>query len=85
MTQQEIEQKVIELAADQAGVPATQVTRVTHFFNDLNYDSLDVVEFAMSAEDEFEISIADEDVDKIKTVEEAVDYVMEKTKAVAAS
>src|SRR3989442_382988 len=56
MTRQEIEQKVIELAADQAGVAAAQVTRASHFVNELNYGSLGMVEFSMSAEDEFEMS-----------------------------
>ena len=85
MTQAEIEQKVIELAAEEAGVPVAQVSRASHFLNDLNYDSLGVMEFVMQVEDEFEISIGDDDVEKIKTVGDAVDYVVEKTNAVPAS
>ena len=85
MTRQEIEQKVIELAAEQVSVPPGRVTRASHFINDLNYDSLDEVNFAMEVEDAFEISIPDEAAHKIKTVGEAVDYVIEKTNVVTAS
>jgi len=76
MDPNEIEKKVMELSADQAGVAMEQIQRVTHYVNDLNFDSLDTVELAMSLEDEFEISMKDEDIDGIKTVGDAVDYVV---------
>lgn len=75
MTNQEITQKVIELAAAQVGVDPATVSPETHFINDLNYDSLDQVEFAMEAEDEFELSVPDEDAEKFDTVGKVIDYV----------
>ena len=70
-----IEQRVIELAAEQAGVEPTQVTLQHHFVNDLNYDSLDRVEFAMKVEDEFEVRVADEELESVQTVGDAAELV----------
>ena len=75
MTQEEIQAKVIELAGKQAGVPAEQITRATHFQNDLHFDSLDVVEFAMEVEDEFSVSVKDEEVEKLLTVGDVVELI----------
>ena len=72
----EITAKVIELAAEQGGVEPGQVFPATHFVNDLNYDSLDLVEFTMSLEDEFEMSVPDDAAMDLRTVEQVVDYVM---------
>ncbi|MBE3095837.1 MAG: acyl carrier protein [Planctomycetes bacterium] len=70
-----IEERVIEIVAEQMGVDKTQVTRETSFVNDLGADSLDTVELVMEFEDEFDISIPDEDAEKIQTVGQAIDYV----------
>ena len=72
----EITAKVIEFAAEQGGVEPGQVFPATHFVNDLNYDSLDLVEFTMSLEDEFEMSVPDDAAMDLRTVEQVVDYVM---------
>jgi acyl carrier protein len=70
-----IEERVVEIVAEQMGVDKTQVTRETSFVNDLGADSLDTVELVMEFEDEFDISIPDEDAEKIQTVGQAIDYV----------
>ena len=72
----EVTGKVIELAAEQAGVSPAEVTPDSHFFNDLNYDSLDVVEFTMEVEDEFELSVPDDVAQTLDTVGKVVDYVL---------
>jgi len=54
---EDIEQKVIEIVSEQMGVDKSEITRETHFINDLNADSLDTVELVMEFEDEFELSI----------------------------
>jgi acyl carrier protein len=64
--------KIIQIAADQAGVSTQEVTRETHFINDLNFDSLDRVEFVMSIEDEFSISVPDEETEKVGTIDDAI-------------
>ena len=50
--------------------------RDTHFINDLNYDSLDRIEFAMKLEEMFDLQVPDEEAEKIQTVGEAIDYVI---------
>ena len=70
----EIEQKVIDIVAEQMGVDKAEITRDTSFINDLNADSLDTVELVMEFEDEFEMSIPDEEAEKIQTVGQAIEY-----------
>ena len=70
-----IEERVVEIVAEQMGVDKAQVTRETSFVNDLGADSLDTVALVMEFEDEFDISIPDEDAEKIQTVGQAIDYV----------
>ena len=70
-----IETKVIEIVAEQMGVDKSEVSKETHFINDLNADSLDTVELVMEFEDEFETSIPDEEAEKIQTVGQAIDYI----------
>ncbi len=71
-----IEQKVVEIVAEQMGVDKAQITRDTSFINDLNADSLDTVELVMEFEDEFDTTIPDEEAEKIQTVGAAIDYIV---------
>ena len=73
----ETDTKVIEIVSEQMGVDKSEITRETHFINDLNADSLDTVELVMEFEDEFELSIPDEEAEKIHTVGQAIDYIKE--------
>jgi acyl carrier protein len=76
VTEQEIEQKVIDIVAQQMGVAdKSKIGRETHFIEDLNADSLDTVELVMEFEDEFETSIPDEQAEKIRTVGQAIDFI----------
>jgi acyl carrier protein len=67
------------LVAEQLGVEPDQVIREAEFVQDLNADSLDMVELVMSLEEEFGIEISDEEVENIRTVGDAVDYIDENT------
>ncbi len=71
-----VEEKVIEIIAEQMGADKSEITSETSFINDLNADSLDTVELVMEFEDEFDMSIPDEEAEKIQTVGAAVDYIM---------
>jgi acyl carrier protein len=77
MDSSEVEQKVIDIVAEQMGVDKGEINKDTHFINDLNADSLDTVELVMEFEDEFETSIPDEEAEKIQTVGQAIDYIVQ--------
>ena len=72
-------ERVRSLIVEQLGVDESQVTPNASFADDLNADSLDLVELIMSMEEEFskngaDIEISDEDAEKIQTVQDAIDY-----------
>ncbi len=70
-----IEERVINIVAEQMDVDKSQLKRETSFVNDLGADSLDTVELVMELEDEFDMSIPDEEAEKIQTIGDAVDYI----------
>jgi acyl carrier protein len=74
---QAIEDKLRPIIAEQLGVEPSKVTRDASFQDDLNADSLDLVELIMSLEEEFKLEISDDDAEGIKTVGDAVDYIIE--------
>ncbi len=76
MTAAEIEDKVFTIVSEQMAINKAEITRETSFVNDLNADSLDIVELVMEFEDNFEMSIPDEEAEKIKTVGQAIDYIV---------
>jgi acyl carrier protein len=80
MDEQEIQEKVVAIVAEQMGVDKGEINRETNFVNDLNADSLDTVELVMEFEDEFETSIPDEEAEKIQTVGQAIDFIKEHAK-----
>lgn len=77
MEREEILEKIKEITADRLGVEETEVTPEASFRQDLEADSLDLVELIMELEEQFGMEIPDEEAEKITTVEEAVDYVAE--------
>ncbi len=70
-----IEERVVDIVAEQLGVDKDKINRETHFVNDLGADSLDTVELVMELEEEFDISIPQDAADKIQRVGEAIDYI----------
>ncbi len=79
ISKEEILTKLRPIIADQLSVEEKDVTENASFTEDLNADSLDLVEMIMSLEEKFDIKISDEDAEKITTVGEAVDYIYDHT------
>lgn len=70
-----VEERVIQIVAEQLGVPKERITRDTSFVNDLGADSLDTVELVMELEEEFDINIPEDAAEKIQTVGQAIDHI----------
>ena len=70
---EELVAKLCEMAASQAGVDATSVSCTTHLEADLQFDSLDRVDFTMKIEDAFDVSIPDEAAERVRTVGDAAE------------
>jgi acyl carrier protein len=72
-----VQERLKKIIVDQLGVDESEVVSSASFVEDLNADSLDLVELIMSLEEEFKLQISDEDAEKITTVQEADDYIEE--------
>jgi len=66
--------KVKKMISEQLGVEESEIAKETSF-EDLDADSLDIVELVMALEEEFSLEIADEEVEKIKSVGDVVRYI----------
>ena len=71
--------RVKKTVVEQLNVDPEEVTPEASFVEDLRADSLDMVELSMALEEEFQVDIPDEDAEKIKTVQDAVNYIDEKS------
>src|SRR6476619_7442623 len=72
-------ERLKKIVVEQLGADEAEVTPEASFVDDLNADSLDLVELIMSLEEEFGTEISDEDAEKIRTVQDAVDYIDERS------
>ena len=75
-----IQERVVDIVAEQLGVDKEKINIDTHFVNDLGADSLDTVELVMELEEEFDINIPDDVAEKIQTIGEAVKFIDENEK-----
>jgi acyl carrier protein len=76
-----LEDRVSAIIVEQLGVTKEEVTPKASFIDDLGADSLDIVEFVMAMEEEFDIEIPDDDAEKIQTIEDVITYVKGKVEA----
>ena len=81
MTEQEILAGLGEIVEEIAGVPAAEVTPGKSFVDDLDIDSLAMVEIAVAAQDKFGVEIPDEQLKDLATVQDVVNFVSKNTEA----
>ncbi len=74
MDRNEMQQKVVDIIANQLGVEKDLVTLEANVVDDLGADSLDVVELVMALEEAFDLEIPDEEAEKIRTVKDIIEY-----------
>ncbi len=78
MERSEIEAKFTELLVSELGLDESKISPEARFEEDLEVDSLGVVELLMALEDEFDVTIPDEEAENLTTVQEAIDLVVAK-------
>ena len=74
----DIAEKVKEIVSQQLDVDQAEIKEDDSFIDNLQADSLAIVELVLAFEEQFEIDIDDEDTEKIKTVQDAIDYITER-------
>ncbi len=74
----DIFETVKSVVAEQLGVDESEITMDSSFNDDLEADSLDIVELMMALEDEFKVEISDEDAGKISTIGDVVEYIKDR-------
>jgi acyl carrier protein len=78
MEKQEIEEKVRKVLAENLGRDVEEVTMEARLEEDLDADSLDLVEAVLALEEELGVKIPEEEMESVKTVQQAVDLVSAK-------
>ncbi|MDP9241151.1 MAG: acyl carrier protein [Actinomycetota bacterium] len=75
MTKDEIQTGLAEILEEVAGILPADVSAEKSFTDDLDVDSLSMVEVVVAAEERFDVKIPDDEVKNLRTVGDAVDYI----------
>jgi acyl carrier protein len=81
MTRDDVLQQLKEAGAEILGVEAAAITETASFKDDLDADSLDLVEVVMALEERLDIAIPEEDLEDVTTVGQAIDVVLDRLAA----
>ncbi len=76
MTEEQILSELAEILNEVAGVETSKVSADKSFLDDLEVDSLSMVEVVMAAEDKFGVKIPDEEVKNLRTVQDAINFIV---------
>lgn len=76
MTRDEIAERVYRIIADEMHKPAAAIRPEASFVEDLQADSLEIVELVIAIERDFDIKIPDDEAEKLRTVQDAVNYIV---------
>ncbi|HEY8541918.1 MAG TPA: acyl carrier protein [Pseudothermotoga sp.] len=79
MDRKTVMSKVTKIVSEKLGVDEKKITETSKLVDDLNADSLDLVDLVMAVEEEFGVKIADSDLEKISTVKDVVDYILSRS------
>ena len=74
-----IAERVIDIIVEQMYVTREECVPEASFIDDLGADSLDLVELIMAMEENFNVEIMDDELEKLRTVQDAIDYIKEKS------
>ena len=75
MDRDQVSERLVNVLVSELGLDADKINDGAHFEEDLDVDSLGVVELLMALEDEFDVKIPDEEAESIMTVDQAIDLV----------
>ena len=70
-----MKERILEIIAEQFNMDVNELDEDMSFQDDLNADSIELVELVMTIEEEFETEVSEEDIEKLKTVGDVIDYV----------
>ncbi|WP_297392224.1 acyl carrier protein [uncultured Peptoniphilus sp.] len=70
-----MKERILEIIAEQFNMDVSELTEDMNFQDDLNADSIELVELVMTIEEEFETEVSEEDLEKLKTIGDVIDYV----------
>lgn len=70
-----MKERILEIIAEQFNIDVNELNEDMNFQDDLNADSIELVELVMTIEEEFEIEVSEEDLEKLKTIGDVIDYV----------
>lgn len=70
-----MKEKILDLITEQFGVEKTELGEDTSFTNDLNADSIQLMELIMNIEEEFDVEIEEDDILSIETIGDVIDYI----------